>query len=274
MKSFKISCWNIQGLHSSTFGNKTIDLLSNIKDIDIAIFHETWCRSNETLHCPKGIREIIIPSQKKSQIKCGRNLKHLIKTVKTQLEVLEVKSILPQNNLYLCAAYIPPHDSPYYQEKCFLHLQKDILYFQSQGNVLICGDLNARTGREMDYINTTGNGHIFGDIICQSTVITQRNSCDNIINKNGKQLLKLCKGLGLYILNGRTRGDTFGKFTYCSKLGASVVDYSLTDIEPNFINAFTVRPQLPVSDHCQTVLYLKQSYDRVKISHKHENCSP
>jgi len=36
-----------------------------------------------------------------------------------------------------------------------------------------------------------------------------------------------------------------------------VVDYSITDIDPSFINAFTVRHQVPISDHCQTVLYLK-----------------
>ncbi len=69
MKSFRISCCNIQGLHSSTFGNKTADqdLISNIKDIDIVIFHETWCWSNETLHCPRGYREITVPSQKKKK---------------------------------------------------------------------------------------------------------------------------------------------------------------------------------------------------------------
>jgi len=49
-------------------------------------------------------------------------------------------------------------------------------------------------------------------------------------------------------INGRIRGDTLGRFTYCSRFGTSVVDYSTTDINPNFIiNAFTVRPQLPIT---------------------------
>ncbi len=94
MKSFKISCWNIQGLHSSTFGNKSADqdLLSSVTDMDICIFHETWSRSNEALHCPIGYKEIIVPSLKNSKIKYGRdsggiliwhkdNLKHLIKKI-------------------------------------------------------------------------------------------------------------------------------------------------------------------------------------------------
>ncbi len=120
MKSFKISCWNIQGLHSSTFGNKSADqdLLSSVTDMDICIFHETWCRINEALHCPIGYKEVIVPSLKKSQIKYGRdsggiliwhkdNLKHLIKIVKIENASiwLEVKSVISQHNLYLCALY-------------------------------------------------------------------------------------------------------------------------------------------------------------------------
>ncbi len=291
MKSFKISCWNIQGLHSSTFGNKSADqdLLSSVTDMDICIFHETWCRSNEALHCPIGYKEMIVPSLKKSQIKYGRdsggiliwhkdNLKHLIKIVKIENASiwLEVKSVISQHNLYLCALYIPPHDSPYYNEQSFLQLQTDILHFQSRGQVLICGDLNARTGREIDYVNIVDNNHISNDTTFHSSlVITPRNSYDSLVNTNGKQVLKLCKGLGLYIINGRTRGDSLGRFTYCSRLGASVVDYSITDIDPNFINAFIVRPQLPISDHCQTVLYLNQSIDRVSTAPlKHEKLFP
>ncbi len=108
-----------------------------------------------------------------------------------------------------------------------------------------------------------------------SLIITPRNSYDSLVNTSGQQVLKLCKGLGLHIINGRTRGDSLGRFTYCSRLGASVVDYSITDIDPNFINAFIVRPQLPISDHCQTVLYLKQSCDRVSTPPlKHEKLFP
>ncbi len=39
MRSFHIICWNIQGLHSSTFGTKNTDpvFLKNVKDADIII---------------------------------------------------------------------------------------------------------------------------------------------------------------------------------------------------------------------------------------------
>ena len=69
----------------------------------------------------------------------------------------------------------------------------------------------------------------------------------------------MCKGLGLYIVNGRVRGDSLGRLTQCSVLGSSVVDYAITDIEPQYINAFTVCLQQPLSDHSQITLFLKKS---------------
>ena len=42
-------------------------------------------------------------------------------------------------------------------------------------------------------------------------------------------------------------------------LGSSVVDYAITDIEPQYINAFTVCLQQPLSDHSQITLFLKKS---------------
>lgn len=165
-------------------------------------------------------------------------------------------------DIYLCAIYILPSNSPYYTEEIFQELQKEIIHFQSLGLILICGDLNARTGKEKDYIEVDGNKHIFGQISpvpAHAIPQTQRQSFDNIINKNGRQVLQICKSLGLYIANGRTRGDSLGRMTYSSVLGNSVVDYTITDIDPEDINAFVVSPQLPFSDHCQTTLYLNKS---------------
>ena len=52
--------------------------------------------------------------------------------------------------------------------------------------------------------------------------------------------------------------------TYCSVLGNSVIDYAITDICPESINAFTVLPQRPISDHDQITLYLKKAETHTK----------
>ncbi len=56
--------------------------------------------------------------------------------------------------------YIPPSESPYYSEDTLSTLEEETSHFQAQGNVLICGDLNARTGLQPDFTDTQGSKYI------------------------------------------------------------------------------------------------------------------
>ena len=69
---------------------------------------------------------------------------------------------LSETTTYLCAAYISQAESEYYQDDYFNNLYSDISYFQAQGKVLLCGDFNARTGVEPDFIDPQGSAHVFG----------------------------------------------------------------------------------------------------------------
>lgn len=122
---------------------------------------------------------------------------------------------------------------------------------------MICGDLNARTGSLPDYNPEEGNKHIFGNSYPQDLVNFKRNSFDKITNKHGKSLIELCKSLGLYLLNGRVRGGSLGRYTYSSSLGCSTVEYMITDLDPFSFKALTVKPLTPLSDHSQATLYFK-----------------
>lgn len=53
-------------------------------------------------------------------------------------------------------------------------------------------------------------------IINQSFVTTHRHSYDNIVNKSGKEVLQLCKALGLYIGKGKTREDSLFIYIFAS----------------------------------------------------------
>lgn len=64
-----------------------------------------------------------------------------------------------EKNIFLCAAYIPPAESPHFS---FSILEEDINHFQSQGSELICGDVNGRTGEEPDTVNSQGDKHLPG----------------------------------------------------------------------------------------------------------------
>ena len=61
-----------------------------------------------------------------------------------------------------------------------------------------------------------------------------RHNYDNITNKKHMQL---CHTLGLYIVNGRLRGDSYGRYTYSSSLGSSTVDYFITDLNPESLKS-------------------------------------
>ena len=165
----------------------------------------------------------------------------------------------PQTDIFMCTAYIPPSESPYYNENSFSILEDEISFYQTQGNMLICGDLNARTGTEPDLINTQGDKHIPGQINIPSPSQRNRNNFDKTVNRNGQQLLQLCHVLGLYIAKGRLRGDSFGLYTHSSPLGYSTVDYSITELEPFSVRAFAVSPLTPISDHSKITLYIRKT---------------
>ncbi len=47
-------------------------------------------------------------------------------------------------DLFICGIYIPPSDSPYYDDEVFYTLMEEINQYQTLGKICLCGDLNAR----------------------------------------------------------------------------------------------------------------------------------
>ena len=105
-------------------------------------------------------------------------------------------------------------ESPYFNEDNFSIL---LHHFQAQGSVLVCGNLIARTGQEPDTLSTQEDKHLPGGDSITTPICPPRHNYDHITNKNGSQLLQLCCTLGMYIVNGRLRGDSYGRYTYSKK---------------------------------------------------------
>ena len=83
----------------------------------------------------------------------------------------------------------PPSESPYYSEEIFPTLEEETCHFQAQGNVLICGDTNARTGTLPDLTSTRGDSFITGHTVSNCLNLPHRNNSDSTVNKNGSDLL-------------------------------------------------------------------------------------
>ena len=106
-------------------------------------------------------------------------------------------------------------------------LQDDISNFKEYGEILLCGDFNARVGLENDFIFGDENHYNPAYQSYQVDNNKSRKSLDSHIDARGKRLLEMCSGHSLRILNGRLCGDTFGKFTCHTTHGSSVVDYTI-----------------------------------------------
>ena len=114
-----------------------------------------------------------------------------------------------EKDIFLCAVYIPPRDSPYFNPDIFDELQNDITKFSSKGFGLLEGDFNARTGCAQDFIDIDQCIHIPGDNFSPKHDLRRRKNYDHQINDHGQSLLEICKMCDLRIVNGRTTWDSW-----------------------------------------------------------------
>ena len=172
------------------------------------------------------------------------------------------------HHLYIGLVYIPPKGrttSTYEQLSNSLPaydlLQKDIAeVYAENGLAIIAGDFNARTGSATDVCQED-----FSDILDASLLpdpesrlpVVPRQSADTKICAYGRSLLELCQVADMHILNGRTQGDTAGKFTCRTAQGCSVVDYFISSTSlRDAIVSLNVGEKCAESDHCPLSLRL------------------
>lgn len=118
---------------------------------------------------------------------------------------------------------------------------------------MLIGDLNSRTATKTDMVAPDiGKVPMVDDPLCVAPIDQPRRSEDGKTNPHGNHLLELCMAMDLRILNGRTLGDTVGKFTCHQTQGSSVVDYVLVQGElMDMMAYFKVHDWLAyMSDHC------------------------
>lgn len=268
-----VTCWNIEGLNRLS-QNETF--ISSLKRYDIIGLVETWttdldiCKSFVDSNL-EGYDSVGIPAQRV----CSRGrpsggilvifkheLKAAITTMATSKHTIWIK--LSNNyfnwekDLYLATVYIPPKSSNYYDDQ-FTEIEHKIAQYSNNGNILLMGDTNARTKNKVDFIVNDTNE--FMDLPEDYTFDTQkpRNSMDlhGNVTQHGKLLLDLCIASQLRILNGRTKGDTLGAFTYFDNKGSSTIDYFICSEQfQSQVMAMRIHPLSYVSKHCQIGCFL------------------
>lgn len=179
-----------------------------------------------------------------------------------------------EKDLFICACYIPPVNSPYYDDE-FLKLETEISQVSDKRNILLVGDLNARICYRSDFIENedelsgTLQNILPDEYICDFNI--NRNSVDSVFNSQGQQLLDLCIASQLRVLNGRFIGDMLGNMTCYQPNGTIIVDYALANVDlVHFVNFFQVLDPY-LSDHAQIAVYLNCN---MLIPNMNLNCKP
>ena len=168
------------------------------------------------------------------------------------------------NETYLVFVYCSPANSSYCSRTGldpFVDLEQKLANLETDSEKIILGDLNARTGDKLDYIEYEDNSDLTlpGDYITDSVATFPRGNMDEGTNAYGDALISLCKNVPLRICNGRKLGDTQGQFTCYKWNGQSSVDYCLST--PNsyhdilFLKIGNLVPLL--SDHCSLMIAIK-----------------
>ena len=211
VEKVSFSAWNIRGISDRVYGDKLNcdSFINSILNIDFVLLTETWtCRD---LNIPGYRSHISIPSSNKPN--CSTRLSgglcllfkekfaDSVTLLNTGINFIWCKlnrlCFGLEKDIYICGVYIPPQNSTYFSPDIFEQLENDINFYSSQGSILLFGDLNARTGKYNDFIETPHRCFLDVDIEENVTPIALRKNCDNVLNEHGKALLNICKNSDL-----------------------------------------------------------------------------
>jgi len=239
--------WNIEGI-GNLFNLDSSERDSTL-NCDIICLVETWSRDNFKLtgqwqkyDCTqvnavrlsnrgRGIGGIIILTDSNKFAVTGS-------TLNENFIILRVKNTKSNEVIIIANVYIQPQSEKDEALTEFFDTLQQIRESNSNSQLIICGDFNARIGREdMSEINLP------------PIIANRRLSKDSTINQRGKLLNEIIDSNDIEILNGRTINDIPGNFTYVCQSGSSCIDLFMGN--PQVMNCVTSLKVLkfPHSNH-------------------------
>ena len=163
---------------------------------------------------------------------------------------------------FSCCVTMPCTSKTYVPESnkdrinCFITFRVQLSYFGKKGKIILCGDFNTRTGNLDDFaedVSWVSNCRLG---VSERVHAVRGNNRDHTVNKFGLELIELCHGLKLRILNGKTKDDRLGDFSCFTPNGVSSIDYVVVSEELlTEIMSFVVSPLTDWSCHCLISLY-------------------
>ena len=273
-----IGCWNIHGLFTTINKTKLCKLddeefIKKVNCYDILCLQEIQCGPSDT-HGLSLDGYSLYPFHREisknnryfggSLIFIKRSIKKgvtFIKNVKG--DIIWIKLIKKffglSKDILVCFAYAPPMNSPYVNNNdldVIDLVEKDISSLRNSENILIAGDLNAKTKTETDCVSDLEDDHspiINSNLYISDNCFPRHNRDNHPVDEQGRKFIELCKNSRIRILNGRMPGDRLGAFTrYPLSLreSPSTIDYMASDDDlMKKIKSFVILPHNGLSDH-------------------------
>ena len=275
-----IATWNIEGLLTCNGTNKleVPSVKRFVNKFDIMCLNETWQNTNE--HLAFSGYTVFSSFRSRRHVNAKRNSggvavlirNSIAKGVSKQQSLSDDTIWLKlskdyfgmQDHIYLCCCYLIPQNSSIFswnELNVCETLETEVRKYESFGKIILCGDLNARTGNLIDFVESdeANDTNIPLPTNYEPDVVTSvRNNKDTVKNDYGKNLIEMCISGNLSILNGRTNGDYLGNYTCYKTGGLSTVDYNIVS-ESLYKNVlyFKVHTFTEWSDHCPISMGIK-----------------
>jgi len=139
----------------------------------------------------------------------------------------------PKHRLCLACCYLAPSGTPWFTDDTIPILERGITRWQGRGyHAILMGDLNARMGNMdndvpcMEDVEYAPPTPACTDLQLYIGIPKPRTTQDNTKNSRGTSLMDSLRTCQLVCLNGRHPGDANGCYTFTSRRGSSVVDYT------------------------------------------------
>ena len=290
-----IGVWNIHGLFSRVNNSKLCKLeetvfLEKIKKIEILCLQETQCGISETTSLSlEGYRLIPFERNKSGNNRYfGGPLLLIKRGIRKGIKILDSvngdiiwiklqKDFFGlENDLFVCFVYASPLNSCYTKNldyDIFDLVEGGISKYNKEGDVILAGDLNAKTNTENDFVSDIQDDHspINNINIYSYDLPMERENVDkHPVDAQGHKFLQLCKNSNLRILNGRCCGDRLGnltRFPMALRESPSTLDYMATNPQlMKKVRLMTVLPHYGLSDHNCLCLSLKTKFSVDAVS--------
>ena len=274
--SLRCALLNCQGLVTKRTNKlKSVEFQNIFESHDVILLTECW--TNQFSELTVNNFESFVLHRQENKKNSKRNSGGIVLYIRNKYvsddtliftshdDILWVKissSVLSLNNdLHICLCYVVPDESSrqaLIETNIFDRKLESVVYIESKAqnefSMLICGDFNARSSNNPDFVLDDDSHHmnVLPDEYTPDQFMNRCSQDIGHVNNNGLLLLDLCKQTGVRILNGRVGDDKgVGKFTFVGSRGCSVVDYVLASQDLfEYVSTFKVHDPNILSDHC------------------------